>query len=127
MSKLEVLKAELANLQNMYDFALDELVKLSEWKNKAKEVITYLMETRGKVFFTDEELDKEYGMKGEVKRLLSDDCMVGIQEKRIAELAELKEENRQLKNEVEDLTGYCNQIGKIKTGVLKLFEHIVAR
>ncbi len=43
------------------------------------------------------------------------------------ENAELKEENRQLKNEVEDLRGYCNQIGKVKTEVLKAFEHIVAR
>ncbi len=40
---------------------------------------------------------------------------------------QLKEKNRQLSNEVEDLTAYCNQIGKIKTDVLKLFEHIVAR
>ena len=40
---------------------------------------------------------------------------------------ELKEKNRQLSNEVEDLTAYCNQIGKIKTDVLKLFEHIVAK
>lgn len=38
-----------------------------------------------------------------------------------------EEENRRLKNEVEDLTGYCNQIGKIKTGVLKLFENVVAK
>ena len=43
------------------------------------------------------------------------------------ENAELKEKNRQLKNEVDDLSAYCNQIGKIKTDVLKLFEHIVAR
>ena len=43
------------------------------------------------------------------------------------ENAELKEKNRQLNNEVEDLNAYCNQIGKIKTDVLKLFEHIVAK
>jgi chromosome segregation ATPase len=43
------------------------------------------------------------------------------------ENAELKEKNKQLNNEVEDLTAYCNQIGKIKTDILKLFEHIVAR
>ncbi len=53
------------------------------------------------------------------------------QKQKIADLeeenAELKEENRQLKNEVEDLGAYCNQIGKIKTDVLKIFEHIVAR
>ena len=42
-------------------------------------------------------------------------------------ITELKEENRQLRNEVQDLRAYCEQIGKIKTGVLKLFEHIVAR
>lgn len=40
---------------------------------------------------------------------------------------ELKEENRQLKDEVEDLRSYCNQIGKVKTEVLKAFEHIVAK
>ena len=40
---------------------------------------------------------------------------------------ELEEENRQLRDEVQDLRAYCEQIGKIKTGVLKLFEHIVAR
>jgi len=48
-------------------------------------------------------------------------------ERVLKENTELKEENRQLANEVEDLNGYCNQIGKIKTDVLKLFEHIVAR
>lgn len=42
-------------------------------------------------------------------------------------ITELEEENRQLRNEVQDLRAYCEQIGKIKTGVLKLFEHIVAR
>lgn len=42
-------------------------------------------------------------------------------------ITELKEENRQLRDEVQDLRAYCEQIGKIKTGVLKLFEHIVAR
>ncbi len=42
-------------------------------------------------------------------------------------IADLEEENRQLRNEVQDLRAYCEQIGKIKTGVLKLFEHIVAR
>ena len=42
-------------------------------------------------------------------------------------IVELENENRQLRNEVQDLTAYCNQIGKIKTGVLKLFEHIVAK
>ena len=42
-------------------------------------------------------------------------------------ITELKEENRQLRNEVQDLRAYCEQIGKIKTDVLKLFEHIVAR
>ena len=45
-------------------------------------------------------------------------------EKRIAKL---EEENRYLRNEIEDLTAYCEQIGKIKTGVLKLFEHVVAK
>lgn len=48
-------------------------------------------------------------------------------EPREKRIEELEEENRQLGNEVEDLTAYCNQIGKIKTSVLKLFEHIVAR
>ena len=42
-------------------------------------------------------------------------------------ITKLEEENRQLRNEVQDLRAYCEQIGKIKTGVLKLFEHIVAR
>ena len=73
MTKLERLKAELANLQNLYDSALDDLAKATEWKNKAKEVITYLMDTRGKVFFTDEELDVYYGMMGKVKRLLKEE------------------------------------------------------
>ena len=73
MTKLEGLKAELANLQNLYDSALDDLAKATEWKNKAKEVITYLMETRGKVFFTDEEQDVYYGMMGKVKRLLKEE------------------------------------------------------
>lgn len=48
-------------------------------------------------------------------------------EPREKRIAELEEKNRQLKNEVEDLTAYCDQIGKIKTGILKLFEHVVAR
>lgn len=48
-------------------------------------------------------------------------------EPREKRIEQLEEENRQLRNEVEDLTAYCNQIGKIKTGVLKLFEHVVAR
>lgn len=73
MSKLERVKAELDNLQNLYNSALDDLVKATEWKNKAKEVITYFMETRGKVFFTDEEKDTYYGVMGEVKRLLEGD------------------------------------------------------
>lgn len=42
-------------------------------------------------------------------------------------IAELENENRRLRNEVQDLTAYCNQIGKIKTEVLKLFEHITAK
>ena len=46
---------------------------------------------------------------------------------KIQYIKELKEENRQLKNEVEDLSSYCNQIGKVKTEVLKAFEHIVAK
>ena len=58
------------------------------------------------------------------------DCIEWFADK-IAELekenAELKEENRQLKNEVEDLRAYCNQIGKVKTEVLKAFENILAR
>ena len=71
MTKLEGLKAELANLQTLYDSALNDLVKENEWKKEAKEVITYFMETRGKIFFTDEEKDTYYGMMGKVKRLLS--------------------------------------------------------
>ena len=46
---------------------------------------------------------------------------------KIQYIKELKEENRQLKDEVEDLSSYCNQIGKVKTEVLKTFEHIVAK
>ena len=46
---------------------------------------------------------------------------------KIQYIKELKEENRQLKDEVEDLSSYCNQIGKVKTEVLKAFEHIVAK
>jgi hypothetical protein len=53
--------------------------------------------------------------------------LLGIIQGKDKVIADLEEENRQLKNEVEDLTAYCNQIGKIKTGVLKLFESVVAR
>lgn len=98
------------------------------------------------------EMDKTNKLKQEVEEYLAKDyccefkkeCKDGIRTKCAAyeaklylilrfveskekRIEELKEENRQLKNEVEDLTAYCNQIGKIKTGVLKLFEHIVAR
>lgn len=37
---------------------------------------------------------------------------------------ELIDENKRLKNEIEDLRGYCNQIKKIKTAIIKLFEKI---
>lgn len=36
----------------------------------------------------------------------------------------LKEENRQLKNEVDDLHGYCTLMQDIKTEVYKLFKNI---
>ena len=48
-------------------------------------------------------------------------------EPREKRIEELEKENRQLKNELEDLRAYCNQIGKVKTDVLKAFENIVAR
>lgn len=48
-------------------------------------------------------------------------------EPREKRIAKLEEENRYLRDEIEDLTAYCDQIGKIKTGVLKLFEHVVAK
>ena len=58
---------------------------------------------------------------------LLENAYIAGAEPREKRIEELEEENRQLRNEVEDLTAYCNQIGKIKTGVLKLFEHVVAR
>ena len=66
-----------------------------------------------------------YGLKqscGDFEKIL---CT--YEEGECVKITELKNENRQLRNEVQDLTAYCNQIGKIKTGVLKLFEHIVAK
>lgn len=66
-----------------------------------------------------------YGLKarrGDFEKIL---CT--YEEGECVKITELEQENRQLRNEVQDLTAYCNQIGKIKTGVLKLFEHIVAK
>jgi hypothetical protein len=66
-----------------------------------------------------------YGLKqscGDFEKII---CT--YEEGECVKITELENENRQLRNEVQDLTAYCNQIGKIKTGVLKLFEHIVAK
>lgn len=71
--------------------------------------------------------EKKDKMKNRISMALKDPILQQGFEIICKEIAELKEENRQLKNEVEDLTAYCNQIGKIKTDVLKLFEHIIAR
>lgn len=66
-----------------------------------------------------------YGLKescGDFEKII---CT--YEEGECVKITELENENRQLRNEVQDLTAYCNQIGKIKTGVFKLFEHIVAK
>lgn len=74
-------------------------------------------------------LDKPWACEVERKQIMVhfEKGYLASAEPREKQIAELEEENRYLRDEIEDLTAYCDQIGKIKTGVLKLFEHIVAK
>ena len=130
IADLEKQIQEVAKDNDYYQHENITLEQLCEQKDKQ------IAELKQRLVFARAEFQRQYKENEELRNngftvsaMTEQQLKVAIEkgEQLEKENAELKEKNRQLNNEVEDLTAYCNQIGKIKTDVLKIFEHIVAR